>query len=176
MRDLFIQAIGFLGLISFLFSYQFKSNRALFAFHTLGAILFATQYALLGAATGCLSQVLKVVRSALMVKYKDWQWLHSIAFPIGFSLLYVVVAVFTWTGPLSLMVLAASVSSTFFFWTDNAKIIRLSCLVFICPCWLIYAICNGSWGGIINELVAVGSILVSIYRFGWKALGEPQKK
>jgi hypothetical protein len=27
-----------------------------------------------------------------------------------------------------------------------------------------------------NEIFTIGSILISIHRFGWKALGEPQHK
>lgn len=174
MQEFVIQSIGFLALLSFLMSYQFKSNRVLFFFQMLGAILFSLQYALMGAATGCLSQGLKVIRSALMLKYNDWPWVRSKAFPLICSILYVIITVFTWAGPLSLIVLAASIASTVSFWTNSARFIRLSCLVFICPCWLIYAAFTGSWGGILNEAITISSILVSIHRFGWKALGESQ--
>ena len=39
------------------------------------------------------------------------------------------------------------------------------------PCWLIYDILVGSWGGVLNESITLGSILLSIYRYGWKAMG-----
>ena len=34
--DIFIQGIGFLGVIAFIVSYQIKSNRALYIFQLLG--------------------------------------------------------------------------------------------------------------------------------------------
>lgn len=175
MQEFVVQALGFLALALYLASYQFKSNRVLIALQMLGAILFASQYALMGAATGCFSQILKVLRSILLLKSAHWLWVRGKAFPILFSALYVLVTVFTWAGPLSLAALGASVASTIAFWTNNARTIRVSCLVVICPCWLIYAAFTGSWGGILNEVITIASILISIYRFGWKALGEPQE-
>lgn len=176
MQEWMIQGIGFLALILYLLSYQFKSNRVLFTFQMLGALLFAGQYALMGAATGCMSQAIKVTRSAVLLKYNDWAWVRGKTMPALFCGLYLLATVFTWAGPQSLLVLAGSCVSAITFWTNNARTIRLACLVFICPCWLIYAVITGSWGGILNEAITIVSILVSIYRFGWKALGEPQQK
>ena len=50
--------------------------------------------------------------------------------------------------------------------------IRLSNLFCASPCWLIFDIIVGSIGGILNETILIVSILVSIYRYGWKGLGE----
>ena len=140
----------------------------------MGAMLFALQYALIGGASGALSQVIKVVRSLILLKYADWPWVRTKGPMLFFCLLYLIATIYTWTGALSLIVLIASVVSTLVFWTNNARTIRIACLVFICPCWLIYAIFTGSLGGILNECFTIVSILISIYRFGWKALGEPQ--
>jgi hypothetical protein len=174
MQEIWIQAIGFLALMMYLVSYQFKSNRGLFTFQLLGAALFALQYSLIGGATGALSQVIKVLRSLILLKYNDWPWVRGKGPMLFFCGLYLLATVYTWAGPLSLIVLLASVVSTAVFWTNNARTIRVVCLVFICPCWLIYAFFTGSLGGILNETFTIVSILISIYRFGWKALGEPQ--
>lgn len=40
------------------------------------------------------------------------------------------------------------------------------------PCTLLYDALIRSWGGALNEGIAILSILISIYRFGWKALEE----
>ena len=174
MQAFWIQAVGFLALIMYLVSYQFKSNRGLFTFQLLGAVLFALQYSLIGGTSGALSQVIKVVRSLVLLKYNDWPWVRGKTPMLFFCGLYLAATVFTWAGPLSLIVLAASVVSTLGFWTNNARTIRVACLVFVCPCWLIYAVFTGSLGGILNETFTIVSILISICRFGWKALGEPQ--
>ena len=175
MQELLIQAIGFLGLAFYLSSYQFKSNRTLFTFQMLGSLMFALQFVLLDAASGCLSLILNAARSILLMKYNDWPWVRRKALPLLFCVLYLLIAVFTWAGPLSLLILAPSLLGTFYFWSNNARTIRLGCLFCSCPCWLIYDMFVGSWGGVLNEAITILSILVSIYRFGWKSLGEPQK-
>ena len=174
MQEFWIQAIGFLALIMYLTSYQFKSNRGLFTFQLLGAVLFALQYTLMGATSGALSQIIKVVRSLVLLKYNDWHWVRSKGTMSVFCALYLIAIALSWGGPISLIVLAGSVASTLAFWTNNARTIRIACLVFICPCWLIYGIFTGSLGSMFNEIFTIVSILISIYRFGWKALGEPQ--
>ena len=175
MQELVIQAIGFLALILFLISYQFKSNRVLFMFQLTGSLLFSLQFFLLGAASGCFNLGLNAIRSALLLKYNDWAWVRRKWLPLLFCLLYLLIAVFTWTGPLTLLTLIPSLVGTFCFWTNNARTIRLGCMFCASPCWLIYDICVGSWGGAVNEAITIISVVVSIYRFGWKALGEPQK-
>lgn len=40
-------------------------------------------------------------------------------------------------------------------------------------CWLVYDLLIGSWGGVLNEAITPGSILVSIRRYGWRNMGDP---
>ncbi len=43
-----IQALGFIGVLFFLISYQVRANRWLFLLQTLGCLTFCIQFALLG--------------------------------------------------------------------------------------------------------------------------------
>ena len=38
------------------------------------------------------------------------------------------------------------------------------------PLWIIYDILVGSWAGVLYELVSELSMVVSIWRYGWKNL------
>ena len=40
------------------------------------------------------------------------------------------------------------------------------------PLWIIYDILVGSWAGILDELVSEASMLLSIWRYGWKNLDK----
>ncbi len=42
------------------------------------------------------------------------------------------------------------------------------------PAWLLYDVMVGSAAGVVNELITLGSIIISIFRFGWKELGNPE--
>lgn len=175
METLLIQAIGFLAVIMYLVSFQFKSNRTLVSFQLAGNLLFALQFLLLGAASGSLSLLVSSIRNILLLNRGHWGWVNRRGFAAFFCVCYGLVAILTWEGPLSLLALLPSLSGTLSFWLNSARLIRLSNLFCACPCWLAYDILIGSWGGVLNETITMASILISIYRFGWKALGETQQ-
>ena len=174
--DIFIQGIGFLGVIAFIVSYQIKSNRALYIFQLLGSLLFCIQFFMLGAYSGCLSMLLNILRYALLTKYNEWKWVQRKELSWAFCAAFAVVLIFTWAGPVTILAFLASSVSTIFYWTNNAKMIRGANLFCASPCWLIYDIFAGSWGGVLNETITLTSIIVSVVRFGWKAMGDPDSE
>ena len=40
--------------------------------------------------------------------------------------------------------------------------------------WMTYDIITGAYGGVVTELVILGSVIFSIVRFGWKGLDDPE--
>lgn len=167
-----IQLIGWLGMAAFLISYQTKSNRKLFALQALGAGLFCLQFCLMGAYSGCFSLVLTLFRSLLLRKYREWKWVQWYGWSFVFVAGFLGIMFLTWAGPVSLLAFTASVVSTLCYWTNNPGKIRLSNLCVASPCWIVYDIIVGSWGGVASEAFTMVSILISIRRFGWKALIE----
>ena len=176
MSTVISQGIGFLGLLAFIVSYQTKSNRTLYLFQMAGVLLFTLQFALFGALSGCYSLGLMGVRNLMLYKYNDWAWIRRKVWPALFCVLFTVILYITWAGPISLLAYTAAVVSTIFYWTNNARNLRAVCLFVSSPCWLVYDILVGSWGGLLNELFTMGSIIVSIARFGWRALGDPESE
>lgn len=61
-----VQAIGLLAVVCFIFSFQIKSNKALFLCQMAGSALFCVQYMLLGAFTGCLSYLAAIIRNIML--------------------------------------------------------------------------------------------------------------
>ena len=173
MQAIMIQAIGFLGVIFFIISYQIRSNRMLFLMQMLGTAMFCCQFLILGAYTGAVNLIIIIARNALLMKVRRWRWVRSRGVLGGFLLLACAGAAVTWQGWISLLPLAAVLATTIAYWTDNAQKIRLGNLVCGSPCWLVYDLLIGSWGGVLNEAITLGSILVSIRRYGWKNMGDP---
>ena len=169
-----VQAIGFLGLIAFVISYQIRSNKALYICQFLGCGLFCLQMFLLGAASGSFSLMVNMLRSVLLIKYNDWPWVRKKWLAWVLCGMFALITAVTWAGPLSLLAFTASVVSTLCYWTNNARTIRLSNLLCASPCWLLYDFFVKSWGGMLNEAITIASILISIWRFGWKSLGEEE--
>ena len=176
MQDILIQAIGYIGALLFVLSYQIRSNRALFFCQILGSVLFCVQFFLLHALSGCLNLIVIMFRNALLMKYDTCPWVRWKGWTAILSAICTVILYFTWKGAISLLPFAALIGSNIGYWTNNAQKIRLSNLACASPCWLIYDVIVGSWGGVLNESITLGSILVSVYRYGWKAMGDPDSE
>lgn len=174
MSEIGIQAIGFLGAALFIVSYQIRSNRMLFFCQLLGCIVFFVQLLLMGAYTGAMSLVVNITRNVLLLKSDAWRWVRSRYTLAAVLLILTALTAWTWAGLLSLLPFLSVAVSTVGYWTNNAQKLRLSQL-FASPCTLLYDVLVGSWGGVLSEGFAIVSILVSIWRFGWRALGEQKQ-
>jgi len=136
----------------------------------IGCIIFCGQMCLLGAFTGAIGLVVNILRNMLLLKINDWKWVKSKVTMAVILALLIAMTVYTWAGWISTLPLLSVGITTIGYWTNNAQKIRLSQL-FGSPCTLIYDILIRSWGGAMSEAITLVSIVVSIYRFGWKSLG-----
>lgn len=171
MNEYIIQGIGFLGVALFIISYQIRSNRALFLCQLMGCIVFCVQFFLMGAYTGAISLIINIARNLILLKSNDWKWAKSQVTLAVIIALLLVMTIYTWAGWISVLPFASVAVTSIGYWTQNAQKIRLSQL-FGSPCTLLYDILVHSWGGAVNEAIAILSIIVSIIRFGWRNLGK----
>ena len=171
MNEYIVQGIGFIGVALFIISYQIKSNRALFFCQMLGCIIFCIQFFIMGAYTGAISLIINIIRNVLLLKTKVWKWARSNVTLCIILLLLILMTVYTWAGWSSLLPFISVAVTTVGYWTHNAQKIRLSQLIGS-PCTLTYDLIVRTWGGAISEAITIISILISIYRFGWKNLAD----
>ena len=164
MNTIIVQGLGFVGVALFILSYQIKSNRALFFCQMLGCAVFCVQFFLLGAYTGAISLIVNIVRNILLLKAGEWKWARSKAVLCAILLFLTVMTAFTWDGWKSLLPWFSFSVTTIGYWTQNAQKIRIS--------QMLGAPLIHSWGGAVSEGITLLSILVSIYRFGWKNLAQ----
>ena len=169
MSAVFIQGIGFVAVLFFIFSYQLRSNRMLFLCQLLGCSIFCLQFCLMGAYTGAVSLLVNILRNLLLLKIDQWDWVKSKVTMSGILLLLAVMTILTWDGWISLLPLASVGVTTVGYWTNNAQKLRLS-QFFGSPCTLLYDILIHSWGGVISESITLDSIIISVIRFGWSDL------
>ena len=154
----------------FFVSYQVKSNRALFVIQTLGCLAFCVQFGLLGAYSGCLSLVVNITRNLMLTQYNKCKYIRWKGWPVIICCISAAIAASTWNGYISVLPVAGSISGTLGAWANNAGTIRKANLFVNAPCMLIYDALVSSWGGVLNESVTIISIIISIIRFGWKAM------
>ena len=173
MKYIFTQGIGFLGTILFFLSYQCKSNKNLFRVQFISYLCYTTHLLMLGALTGGISYILNTLRSFCLgsknsfLKSKGMCWIICI--------LQVAALVFTWGGWWSVLPVAANIASTIGGYTFNGRKIRVVGMFINSPLWIIYDIIVGSWAGIVDELATESSMIISIFRYGWKNLDQVEK-
>lgn len=166
------QGIGVIGLILFIGSFQIKSNRALLICQMIANCMFALQFILLGAYSGCFSLLAIVLRNVVLTSKEKYEWAKWKGWMYVFVAIPFVLMIVTWNGWSSILPFLATGVSTVFYWSDNALHYRAANLFCACPCWLVYDFIFKSYAGMLNESITITSIVISIIRFGWKSLGE----
>ena len=171
-KFIFIQAVGFAGTILFFLSYQFKNNQKLFRVQFVSYVCYTVHLLMLGATTGGISYILNSVRSFCLGSRNTF--LKSKTMCRILCALQVMTLVVTWEGWLSVLPVAANIAATIGGYTYNAKKIRIAGMFVNSPLWILYDILVGSWAGIVDEIVTEASMILSIYRYGWKNLDTTQ--
>ena len=166
----FVQSIGFIGTLLYFASFQCRNNRNLFRIQFLSYLFYTAHLLLLGAITGGISYIINVFRSFCLGS--RWKFGQKPQMCAIICMMQVSTLVFTWSGWISLMPVAANIASTIGGYTHNARKIRLAGMLVNSPLWIIYDIIVGSWAGILDEAASEISMVISIGRYGWKSLDE----
>ena len=166
--DFFVQVIGFAGTILFFLSFQCRKNQNLFRVQLLSYLCYTTHLLMLGAVTGGVSYILNLIRSFCLGSNNTFlKGKHMCRIICA---LQVMTLLFTWDGWLSILPVAANIASTIGGYTHNPRKIRIAGMFINSPLWIVYDILVGSWAGVLDELVSELSMVVSIFRYGWKNL------
>ena len=179
--DFLTQAVGIVGMTFGILSYLNKNQRGIMIFQLLATVFFSAHFLMLGAMTGCLLNILGVVRAAVYSQCSTRRWAaHPIwiyVFSAASVAIYVLsFAVFgkeptAWLLILELLpVIATAVTSIAYRMPGGAQVRVLS--LFSSPLWLIYNACNGSIGGFISDSLSIISIFAGMYKHDRKRKGE----
>lgn len=157
------QLFGLLGMISLFCSYQ-QTRRELLITCKLGAdVMWVLHYLTLGAVGGAIPNFVGIFRELIFIQQSKYKWANSPLWPVLFIFINFTLAVTTWKSPLSLLTITASAFVTISLWAKKPKITRIIGAP-VSICFIIYDICVGSWIGVINESIAIISIISSFIR------------
>lgn len=178
--DFIIQAIGMIGTVMNVLSFQQKSKNALVIFQLVGVTAFAIHYAMLGAWVGCLLNFLGIIRGlAFMLVRRSKKTYITIFSILSVLILGSYAATFAIFGVepsaknliLEGLPIIAMFITTYSFTMTSAGNIRKMTL-FSSPLWMIYNILHVSIGGIICEIISFSSIILGIIRLDRKKSDE----
>ena len=170
---LLAQLVGAFGIGCYVWSYQIKKNRKLYIVQAIGCSMFCIQFFMLNAVTGCISLIILITRNLLLTRYHEWKWVQWRGWIVVFSIFAILNTWLTWEGFISLLPCFGLIAGNYGMWSNNARTIRIANAFIVSPLYIVYDIAVGSIAGVLNELFTISSVLVSIKRFGWKNLGNP---
>ena len=173
MNFILIQAIGVAGTILFFLSYQCKSNKNLFRVQFISYLCYTVHLLLLGAVTGGISYIINTMRSFCLGSKNEF--LKGKKMCAIICVLQMITLFLTWDGAWSLLPVVANIVATVGGYTYNARTIRVVGIFVNSPLWIVYNIVVGSWAGVLDEVVTQISMIISIFRYGWKNLDIVEK-
>lgn len=165
------QALGIVGMVINILSMQCRKTSGVFAMLLVGGCFFTANYFLLGSYAGALMNVYSVFRSFYLLVDK------RVRKPSQLIVLMCVLAAcgavgLYYDGPIALLPLVAHIAANIGMWLRNGAKLRLLQLAIVSPLWLINNVIVFTIGGILCEVFVIGSVLISIARYGWKYLKE----
>lgn len=169
--EYFIQALGIVGMVLVLASFQFRKQKTLIRIQLYSAIIFAVHYLLLGASTGAILNIIGIGR-AWVFSNKEHAWARWKCWIPIFCGVYLLVYILTFTAlgkeptadalALELLPIIGSIVTVIAFHLDNITMRKLSLING--ATWLIYNIITGSIGGTLTETIGIASILIGLWR------------
>lgn len=161
MYQFVTQAVGILGAVITILSFQFKDNRRYYTAQALGGLCFAINFFMLGAYTGSLLNLINVGRGFGFAVEKGKKPNVTL---VSVCALYVLATVFTFDGALSVVACAAQLIGSFAMWTRKPGPMRVLQFFLVSPMWLVYNGFVGAVGGLICETFNMISVAVYFIR------------
>lgn len=156
------QILGAVAVVTGFLSYQMKTQRGIIILQLTTGLIFTLHYVFIGAPTAIALNALGAV-SCVFYYFRDKRGGRSIAEPIVFSVLIVILSLLTWEGWYSALIMIGLVFNTVSLTFKDPQHTRAS--VFVkSPLCLIYNAIVLSGGGIIYECAVITSSVLGIIK------------
>lgn len=158
------QIIGLIALILIVSAYQFDNSKTINMFYIFSSALFTVHFFMLGAYTGSLINFLSFLSCIIFNFRGEKKWASTRFWPILFSLLGVVLGIFTWQNILSLCPIVSFCFSRASLFCRKATQTRLLMLPASILFW-IYNFFSSSFSGVLTESIVLVIAIVAVVRF-----------
>ncbi len=155
------QILGFIYLIIFVISFQFKKLETLMKIRIASKIVATLHYLFLCAYAGAISQFISIFPNYFSYKFQGQEKNKIIA--IIFIIIFVISGVFTYQTIYDILPILGSILTIIAIFQTKTKYVRLFQFI-ISPLFLVYNIVNNSYAGIIMEILVVISCFIGMIR------------
>ncbi len=172
VKFILVQLIGLCALFMLVLSLQNNNKKMLMKYQMFSSLLYAVQYAFLGAYTGCLLNLTCVFRNYIFGKNENGRasiiWLIVVlAHIVGFSLI-------TYTDIVSLLVMFGIILFSVAMWYGDLTFMRIGEAI-ACALLMIYNVKVLAFTSCIATMIEISTVLIAIYRFDLKKI-KPKKE
>lgn len=164
VQDVIIQAIGVIGLILVVISFQNNRRQLILIFLGSAQVFFAIHFALLGAWTASAMNIVGATRTFLFTQKGKKKWMDSKVWILVFVGLFWIAGVVSWDGWIGILPVLGMSIETVGLWLKNPTRIRFANLL-PRPLWFTYNIIYHSYAGMLTETFLFISISLGIFRF-----------
>lgn len=163
------ECCGVMGIIFSLLSFQRKERKSILTLLIIALIFCEMQAILSRAVTGVCVDTIALIRAIIYSRRGTNKWASHIVWPIIFCGATIVGGIISWQNIYSIGAIAGGFLQAIALWMKETKKLRL--LSFMSgPCWITYNIANTMYAGVLNEIIAMTSIIIAMARhdFGKK--------
>lgn len=153
------QLFGIGAMISLFLIYQQKSRSKMLIAKLSADILWVVHYFLLGGYAGIIPNFVGIFREIVFIQRKDKRWADVVIWPILFILINWGLGFRTFSSAYNLLPISASTAVTVSLWINNPRLTKLISIP-VSVAFLIYDVYVGSYIGIVNESIAILSIII----------------
>jgi hypothetical protein len=165
--NIIAQLFGIGAMVSLFLIYQQKSRKKLIATKLSADIFWVAHYFCLGATAGMIPNFVGIFRELIFINRKTKKWASIILWPILFILINWALGLRTFDSWFNFLPITASTFVTVSLWIDNPRLTKLISIP-ISVAFLVYDIFVGSYIGIINESIAISSIILYFIKSKFK--------
>jgi len=157
------QILGWMAALLTFCSYQCKEHKKLIVVQSAATISMCLSYLFMGALSGMALNIVCIIRNFIIFR-KDIKffshrcWAYMLAGVMG------IMGAVSWQNPMSLLIIIALMVNTVFLYFPNVQNLRRSILV-TSTMILVYDVYFSVWGGVMNELIAISSSIIGLYRY-----------
>lgn len=157
------QILGWLAALLTFLSYQCKEHKKLIVVQTLSTLSICISYLFLNAWSGMLLNMVCLIRNFIIYR-KDIKLFSYSFWPYVLAGVMGIMGAVSWQGPMSLLIIIALAVNTLFLYFPNVQNLRKSILL-TSTMILIYNVYFNVWGGVVNEMIAITSSIIGLYRY-----------
>ena len=155
--------LGLGAMISLFLIYQQKSRKKILMCKLSADIFWIFHYLSLGATAGMIPNFVGIFREIIFVNRKTKKWASSSLWVVLFITVNFVLGICSYEKWYDIMPIIASAFVTISLWIDNPRLMKLISIP-VSLAFFIYDIFVLSYVGIINESIAIVSIIIYIIK------------